>query len=125
MIVPLPEGEVTWDTDLVRRKLVEQLEFDEARHKKEITNLQDEINALHRERDGEVWHWLGDGYDHIESLCCPVLIEPEDLMIIFGKHKKEIEDLFREIEEGLGVSKAVIFYSEWWQVLKSKYLGGK
>ena len=68
MIVPLPEGEVTWDTDSVRRKLVEQLEFDEARH------------------------------------------------------RKEIEDLFREIEEGLGVSKAVIFYSEWWQALKKKYL---
>ena len=31
-IVPLPEGEVTWDTDSVRRKLIEQYELDKARH---------------------------------------------------------------------------------------------
>ena len=41
--------------------------------------LGDKVTALERERGGEVWYWLGDGNDHPENLCCPILIEPEDL----------------------------------------------
>ena|SRR3990167_3359208 len=44
-----------------------------------VTALEAERLALHRERKGEVWYWQGDGYDFPESLCCPVLIEPEKL----------------------------------------------
>ena len=47
--------------------------------KKEAAKVQNEMVALRRERDGEVWYWQGDGADHLESLTCPVLIEAEDL----------------------------------------------
>ena len=42
--------------------------------------LQDKVEVLERERSGEVWYWLGDGNDHPESLTCPILIEPQDLI---------------------------------------------
>lgn len=34
---------------------------------------------LRRERDGEVWVWQNNEDDHLESLACPILIEPEEL----------------------------------------------
>jgi len=37
------------------------------------------IKALHQERKGEVWFWQGDGEDHLESLSCPLLINPQDI----------------------------------------------
>ena len=39
--------------------------------------LRAEVEALHRERKGEVWYWQGDRYDTPESLSCPVLMEAE------------------------------------------------
>ncbi len=45
----------------------------------EVANLENQNIALYRERRGEVWYWLGDGNDHLESLTCPILIEPEDM----------------------------------------------
>ena len=51
----------------------------------EVAGLENKIVALERERDGEVWYWLGDGYDHPESLCCPILIEPEDILKLISK----------------------------------------
>lgn len=32
------------------------------------------------------WRWQGDGSDHLESLTCPVLIRPQELidLIVFG-----------------------------------------
>jgi len=53
--------------------------------KEYVIGLEDKIEALERERGGEVWYWLGDGNDHPESLCCPILIEPEDMMKILGQ----------------------------------------
>ena len=57
-----------------------------------------EIQALHRERNGEVWYWQGDGEDHLESLTCPVLIEAEDLRR-FGQAR--IEALIEEVAQGV------------------------
>lgn len=49
-----------------------------------VAALYDKIAALERERDGEVWYWLGDGHDHPETLCCPILIDPQDMVKILG-----------------------------------------
>ncbi|MBG4448676.1 hypothetical protein I5F71_03050 [Pseudomonas aeruginosa] len=46
----------------------------------EIADLRRENNRLRYYHDGNVWHWQGDGGDHLESLCCPVVIEPADLL---------------------------------------------
>lgn len=46
--------------------------------------------ALRQEiRDSDLsdhfWRWQGDGYDHLESLSCPVLIEPHQLAKIIDR----------------------------------------
>ena len=39
-----------------------------------------EAELAKRKRLGiDPWHWMGDGSDHLESLACPILIEPDDL----------------------------------------------
>lgn len=60
--------------------------------KKEAAKVQNEIVALRRERDGEVWYWQGDMADRLESLTCPVLIEADDLRVIFNRAKKAEEE---------------------------------
>ncbi len=57
----------------------------------QISGLEDKVAALIRERDGDVWYWLGDGNDHPESLCCPILIEPEDIMQMVKWDRKLVE----------------------------------
>jgi len=67
--------------------------------KKEAAKVQNEVAALRRERDGEVWYWQGDGGDKLESLTCPVLIEAEDLRAILARtarFKKAIQELEAE-----------------------------
>lgn len=59
--------------------IFQELEAALADVKKEAAKLQNEVVALHRERQGEVWYYQGDGEDKLESLTCPVLIEAEDL----------------------------------------------
>jgi len=51
--------------------------------------LKAEVEALHRERVGEVWYWQCDGEDHLESLSCPVLIDAEDLRTLLSLAPKE------------------------------------
>lgn len=53
--------------------------------KREAEKLCDENAALHREWNGEVWYWQGDGEDHLESLTCPVLIEADDLRALLER----------------------------------------
>ena len=60
-------------------EIFDQLDEALAEVKKAAVNLQNENEALRRERQGEVWYWQGDGEDHLESLACPVLIEADDL----------------------------------------------
>lgn len=40
-----------------------------------------------------VWCWQNDGMDHIESICCPVLIEARDLRELIGGFKSRIKQL--------------------------------
>jgi len=56
-----------------------------SKDKTKLAGLMDKVVALERERDGEVWYWSGDGNDHPESLCCPILIEPEDMLKLLGQ----------------------------------------
>ena len=94
-----------------------QLESCEA----EITNLKNEVEALHRERKGEVWYWMGDGNDHIESLSCPILIEPEDFKAEIRKLFEEIEehDCWRTFDDG---QLCIIMEGAEWQALKERWL---
>jgi len=40
---------------------------------------------LHRSKTkNEYWAWQGDGQDHLETLTCPVLIQPQQLMSLIG-----------------------------------------
>lgn len=50
-----------------------------------LANIRQENKILHRERDGEVWVWQDDEYDHLESLTCPILIQPEELIKLSHK----------------------------------------
>ncbi len=55
---------------------------------KERDEARAEKMALYRERIGEVWYWQGDGEDHVESLSCPILIEPEAMRAIHAEVEK-------------------------------------
>ncbi len=35
----------------------------------------------------EYWAWQGDGEDHLESLTCPIVIQPEDLRKLLESKK--------------------------------------
>ena len=53
-----------------------------------VERLKAELDALHRERIGEVWYWQSDGEDHLESLSCPVLINPMELKLLLEQALK-------------------------------------
>jgi len=72
--------------------------------KKQAGALQNEVVALRRERQGEVWYYQGDGEDKLESLTCPVLIEAADLRAIVQRRDKLQEDLDRYLGEPEGIS---------------------
>jgi len=72
--------------------------------KKEAAKLQNEVAALHRERQGEVWYYQGDGEDKLESLTCPVLIEAEDLRAIVAR-SEALNDVVERHTTGRGESK--------------------
>lgn len=59
--------------------LVEEVRLKDA----EIARLAEQVMNLQAYRDGEsgdgVWHWQGDGEDHLESLTCPIVIRAQDL----------------------------------------------
>lgn len=51
----------------------------------ENADLKSKLNNEYRASIGEVWHWQGDGEDHLESLTCPVLISADDMRELIGK----------------------------------------
>ncbi len=53
-------------------------------YQSQIEQLKAELNARYAKDKEEVWYWLGDGNDHLESLVCPVLIEAADLRELLG-----------------------------------------
>ncbi len=57
---------------LVTRDLVAERD----RYRALAKRLGGQVNQEYRASIGEVWHWLGDGTDDLDTLCCPVLIEP-------------------------------------------------
>ncbi len=69
-----------------------------------LSSQGDKLNALVCERSGEVWYWLGDGYDHPESLCCPILIEPEDILELINQFQPELAKAngYVKLPESLG-----------------------
>lgn len=64
---------------------VNGLETELATLRAEVSRLRSEANrkdcrvVSHRISGGEAWLWQGDGHDHLESLTCPVVIQPEQL----------------------------------------------
>lgn len=48
-------------------------------------------------RLGDHWHWQGDGTDDIQSLSCPVSIQPDKLQAIIERAEKA-EDRARTLE---------------------------
>ena len=63
--------------------------------KEDIANLQKSLTMIIDKEAGDYWTWQGDGEDHLNSLCCPVLINANDL--------KDIVDIAKiafQIEHG-------------------------
>lgn len=68
-------------------KMPERMYTDSASFLRDIKHVvrvaeqyKERFEILQHERDGEVWIWQGiPGEDNIESLTCPVLIQPRDL----------------------------------------------
>lgn len=49
-------------------------------------------------RNGEVWHWQGDGHDFPESLACPVIMSAEALRALLAARQPVGEPVARLIE---------------------------
>ena len=57
----------------------------------ETRQMRDELKTIRRIQKGEVWYWNGDEEDHLETLTCPVIIEPgvlRDLLYQFHMEKE-------------------------------------
>lgn len=61
--------------------LIQQCEIAERQRDEHLSKLR----SLNHGDYSEAWHWMGDGNDHPESLCCPVLISAEDLNSIIAE----------------------------------------
>jgi len=58
----------------------------------EIERLREELQ-IHRDKaQDNYWAWQGDGEDHLESLVCPVLIQPSQLSAILQAAKAAEEE---------------------------------
>lgn len=68
-------------------------------YKREVERLRDKLNNEYRAAIGEVWHWGGDGEDHLESLICPILIMPHQLQELLNASQAEKERWARQIAE--------------------------
>jgi len=67
---------------------------------REVSALKAELNTRYCKEIGETWYWQGDGYDHLESTTCPILIEASDLRELLEKAKAEAP-LPQSIQEAL------------------------
>jgi hypothetical protein len=61
---------------VVTRDVVAEIQ----RLRKEVAELRTKVNREYRASIGEVWHWQGDGHDDLDSLVCPILIEPDQML---------------------------------------------
>lgn len=46
---------------------------------RDLARVRAELSARRAKDHGEVWYWQGDSEDHLETLTCPVLIDPRVL----------------------------------------------
>lgn len=85
-------------------RLSDRANVDPAKHAKEVERLQRRLDeSIRREgqlearvaelqrktfarfHEDECWVWAGDGSDNLETLVCPVVIAPADLLALIGK----------------------------------------
>lgn len=50
-----------------------------ADYDQETQQLQQELDRVLQAAEGKFWSWRGDGTDQLESLTCPVLVDPQTL----------------------------------------------
>lgn len=82
--------------------LVEEVRLKDA----EIARLAEQVMNLQAYRDGEsgggVWHWQGDGEDHLESLTCPIVIRAQDLRRLVASEQQRavvMEELLTRVAD--------------------------
>ncbi len=62
----------------------------------ELISVKFDNNKLrHVGEDDEVWFWQPEEENHLESLCCPILIMPADLRRLLGEDKKMQRNIIR------------------------------
>jgi hypothetical protein len=77
---PFPEGcncgasEANWSEQEITRLRAEVSRLQSEVARKDCRVISKRIDG------GEAWIWQGDGEDHLESLTCPVVIRPEQLL---------------------------------------------
>lgn len=66
--------------------------------KSEQENAELKVKVFRYFNDEECWIWQGDGSDHLESLVCPVVIHPVDLMRILESESLKADKAKVEVE---------------------------
>jgi len=81
------------------------------RHRDELSEKVDRLTALLEAEKGNYWSYQDDGEDHLESLVCPVVIQPKVLQKIVGErdsfdlqleHEKALTAIFRDALARIG-----------------------
>lgn len=63
---------------------------------RELARLRQELHQRNEALNGNFWSFQNDGFDHPESLACPVYITAEDLRELFA-YKKEAAEAKKEL----------------------------
>jgi len=81
------------------------------RQRDELSEKVDRLTAKVEAEEGNYWSYQGDGEDHLESLVCPVVIQPKVLEKIIGErdsldlqleHEKALTARFRDALSRIG-----------------------
>lgn len=83
-----------------------------------IPYVEAEVKAQMRRGRSEdnCWIWLGDGEDHLENLCCPVLIEADQLReLLEDKRRETAEQIMEFVKDWYSLSddQFKIKYGQW------------
>ena len=79
-------------------KMGDELVMSESSYYNTILELQKSLAELKARKfanfnNEDCWIWMGDGNDHLESLTCPVVISPSDLMELISPRNTEPPEL--------------------------------
>lgn len=91
------------EQDLIAALEARERERDERRDEerraaeKEVAKLQADVKLHWQKAGGDYWVWQGDGSDHLESLCCPILIHPSDMRKRDEAEKERVKVAVSEI----------------------------